>query len=166
MMKKARVFLLLLLLLVFAPSPAPAGTLSLEAGQGFHQSTHSDSVFLRYQIPAFELLGFDTYYEAMLGAWSGKNNRNEAGALSLGITLPWHTDDWFFGSAGLARISRTTDNLGTLFQFTFHVGYTKKVGAVNLSIGYVHFSNGKYFFGWSGPNYGENFYALQAGLAF
>lgn len=144
---------------------AVAGTLSLEAGPGFHHSTHTEALFLRYQAKAFELLGFDTYYEALAGGWNGKN-RNEAAALSLGIILPRGGNDWFFGSAGLGRASRTTDNLGVHFQVTFHVGYTMKLEPVNLSLAYVHFSTGKLFFGWDGPNYGENFVTLQGGWDF
>ncbi|HWR72854.1 MAG TPA: hypothetical protein VN604_06770 [Nitrospirota bacterium] len=146
-------------------APADAGTLSVETGRGFHHSQHAESFFLRYQDKAFEIEGFDAYYEALAGGWNGKN-RNEAVALSLGIMLPWHENDWFFGSAGLGRASRTTDNLGVHFQVTFHVGYTMKREPVNLTLGYVHFSTGKYFLGWEGPNYGENFLTLQAGMEF
>lgn len=154
-----------ILLLACFVAAADAGTLSVETGGGFHHSTHTECLFLRYQTKAFELLGFDTYYEALAGGWNGKN-RNEAVALSLGIMLPWHENDWFFGSAGLGRASRNTDNLGVHFQITFHVGYTMKIEPVNLTLGYVHFSTGKYFLGWEGPNYGENFLTLQAGVDF
>jgi hypothetical protein len=145
--------------------PVSAGTISVETGEGFHHSPHTEAFFLRYQTKAFELAGFDTYYEALAGGWNGKN-RNEAVALSLGILLPWHDDDRFFGSAGLGRASRTTENLGVHFQFTFHVGYTRKFDALNLSLAYVHFSTGKYFLGWEGPNFGENFLTAQAGWDF
>ncbi len=150
-----------------APTPAfaEADTVSLEAGRGFHHSQHTQSAFLRYQTKAFELLGYDTYYEALAGGWNGEN-RNEAVALSLGIMIPWHGNDWFFGSAGLGRASRTTDNLGVHFLVTFHVGYTKKLEVMNLTVAYVHFSTGKYFLGWNGPNYGDNFLTLQAGWNF
>ncbi len=154
-----------LLVVAVLPCAAAAGTASLETGRGFHHSQHSDALFLRYQVDAFRLFGYDTYYEALAGGWSGKN-RNEALALSLGMTIPWHEDDRFFGSAGLGRASRPTDNLGVHFQVTFHAGYTRKVKSVNLSLAYVHFSTGKYFLGWDGPNYGENFYTLQAGWDF
>lgn len=155
---------LCLALFLFA-GPVSAGTISVETGEGFHHSPHTEALFLRYQTKAFELLGFDTYYEALAGGWNGKN-RNEAVALSLGILIPWHDDDRFFGSAGLGRASRTTENLGVHFQFTFHVGYTRKFDALNLSLAYVHFSTGKYFLGWEGPNFGENFLTVQAGWDF
>jgi hypothetical protein len=153
------------LALVFVAGPAFAGTISVETGVGFHHSPHTEALFLRCQTKAFELFGLDTYYEGLAGAWNGKN-RNEAVALSLGIMIPWHEDDHFFGSAGIGRASRTTDNLGVHFQFTFHVGYTMKFKPVNLSLGYVHFSTGKYFLGWDGPNFGENFLTAQAGWDF
>lgn len=152
-------------ILLSAASTAAAGTLSLEAGRGFHHSQHVEALFLRYQIPAFTLFEQPAYYEALAGAWNGAN-RNEVVALSLGIEIPWHEDDHFFGSAGIGRASNTTANLGVHFQFTFHVGYAMKVGAVNVSAGYVHFSTGKYFLGWDGPNYGENFFTVQAGTTF
>ena len=158
-------FAVFLLFCVSCAANADAGTVSVETGGGFHHSTHSECLFLRYQDKAFEIEGFDAYYEALAGGWNGEN-RNEAVALSLGIMLPWHENDWFFGSAGLGRASRTTDNLGVHFQITFHVGYTMKLETANLTLGYVHFSTGKYFLGWEGPNYGENFLTLQAGWEF
>lgn len=154
-----------LLLLVVTAGGASANTVSVEAGRGFHHSQHSESLFLRYQMKAFDLSGYDTYYEALAGAWTGEN-RNEVVALSLGIMIPWHDDDLFFGSAGIGRASRTTDNLGVHFQVTFHVGYTKAFEAAKLTFAYVHFSTGKLFLNWNGPNYGENFYTFQVGRDF
>jgi hypothetical protein len=44
---------------------------------------------------------------------------------------------------------------------SFRIALGRRAGAFDLSLGYVHYSNGKHFFGWEGPNYGENFATIQ-----
>lgn len=131
---------------------------------GFHYSTHSEAVFIRYQKDA-PFFGFEGYYEALLGGWSGPNGVVTAG-LGRGLRLVSEKGNYLAASAGLAVISDTTHNLGTPIEITFHVSLGRRRDNLDIAIGYVHFSNGKYFFGWSGPNYGENFVTLQAGLWF
>jgi hypothetical protein len=156
---------LMFILLANAPG-TQADSLSVEAGTGFNYSKDADAVFLRYQKETSLLFGQQSFYEASYGHWSGQN-RNSAMGLARGIRLPWSEErNYVSGEAGLSYVDRTTDNLGTHYQLLFRVALGHRIGAFDLSLGYVHYSNGKFFFGWHGPNYGENFVTVQAGVEF
>lgn len=162
---RAGAFVLLAAIFV-CPTPAiAADVMSLEAGIGVHHSGNSEAVFLRYQIDAPLLLGLDGYYEASLGAWNGSNRAGSIG-ISRGVQWFWGEMGYLAGSAGMAYLTETTDNLGTRFQFLFRAALGRRGDQYDFSLGYVHYSNGKYFFGWDGPNYGENYITLQLGRLF
>ena len=139
--------------------------ISLESGIGVHHSGNTEAVFLRYQTDAPLLLGLEGYYEASLGAWNGPNHAGAIG-ISRGIQWFWDEKGYLAGSAGVGYINETTDNLGTRFQFLFRAALGLRGDQYDFSLGYVHYSNGKYFFGWDGPNYGENYITLQFGRRF
>jgi len=160
----ALIFPILLFLLVLSPDVL-ADTISLETGQGFHHSVETQALFLRYRMEAPPLFGQKGFYEAAVGAWNGPN-RVETAGIARGLRFDWGEADYFSAQAGLHYITRTTENLGTLFEFAFRLAVGRTIGAYDLSLGYVHFSNGKYFFGWDGPNYGENFVTVQIGRKF
>jgi hypothetical protein len=158
--------ILCLVILIAGATPAHADGLFVEAGSGFYRSRDADAFFLRYQKEASLLFGQQGFYEASYGHWSGQNH-NSAIALARGIRLPWAEEkNYVSGEAGLSFVDRTIDNLGTHFQFLFRLALGRRIGALDFSLGYVHYSNGKYFMGWHGPNYGENFVTLQAGVGF
>jgi hypothetical protein len=162
---KSRIIGLIIILLATA-TPAYAGGLFVEGGTGFNYSKDADAVFLRYQKETSLLFGMQSFYEASYGHWSGVNHNN-AVALARGIRLPWAEEkNYVSGEAGLGHVDRTTNNLGTHYQILFRVALGHKIGVFDFSLGYVHYSNGKYFFGWHGPNYSENFVTAQAGLNF
>jgi len=139
--------------------------LSLEGGQGFHYSGNTQALFLRYQWEAALLFGQEGFWEAALGAWNGPN-RVETIGFARGLRFRWQEKNYASAQAGLHYITRRTENLGTPLQFGARLALGRTMGAYDLSIGYVHFSNGKYFFGWEGPNYGEHFVTIQVGRKF
>lgn len=137
--------------------------LGLQTGEGFHHSVRTEPLFIRYQRSS-PIFGIDGYYEAVIGGWNGPNGVFTVG---IGRGLRISFDPLYVAaSAGLSYISDTTKNLGTPMEFNFHVAAGRRYESLDISIGYVHYSNGKYFFGWSGPNYGENFFSLMAGVWF
>ncbi len=156
----------LIIILLAGATPAHADGIFIEAGTGFNYSKDADAVFLRYQKETSLLFGQQSFYEASYGRWSGVNHNNAAG-IARGIRLPWANEkNYVSGEAGLSYVDRTTDNLGTHYQLLFRAALGHRIGACDLSLGYVHYSNGKFFFGWHGPNNSENFITLQAGLKF
>ncbi len=142
-----------------------ADTLSLETGQGFHHSGETQALFVRYQKDAPLLFGQKGFYEGSAGAWNGPN-RVETAGIARGLRFDWGGTDYFSAQFGLNYITRRTENLGTLFQFASRLAIGRSIGEYDVSLGYVHFSNGKYFFGWDGPNYGENFVTVRIGRKF
>ena len=139
--------------------------LSLEAGTGFYYSDNAEALFLRYQRDATPWFGLTEYIELSLGGWNGPTG-TEAIGISRGAAWFWTTKYYLAGSAGIGYIADKTDNLGTHFQFLFRVALGRRGETYDLSVGWVHYSNGKYFFGWEGPNNGENFITLQVGRVF
>jgi hypothetical protein len=120
---------------------------------------------VRYQKETSKLFDTDSFYELTYASWNGPNNNN---AISFARGLRWTGTANKYGSAdiGVCHINRTTGNLGTPFQFYFRFAYGIKVGAVDLSLGFVHYSNGKLIFGWQGPNNGEDFPTFSLGMTF
>lgn len=156
-------FVLLLPLLPCTRALGADDMLALQSGLGFHHSGHTVPLFLRYQHRA-PIFGIDGYYEAVVGGWNGPNGVGTFG-LGRGLRLGFG-EHYFAASAGLSYITDTTANLGTPLELNFHLALGRRFDSIDISIGYVHYSNGKYFFGWEGPNYGENFVTLMAGWWF
>jgi hypothetical protein len=157
-------FSFILFLLVLSPDVF-ADTLSLETGQGFHHSGNTQALFVRYQKDAPLLFGQQGFYEGSVGAWNGPN-RVETVGIARGLRFGLGETGYLSAQFGLNYITRKTENLGTLFQFASRLTVGRSIGEYDVSLGYVHFSNGKYFFGWDGPNYGENFVTVQIGRKF
>ncbi len=151
--------------LLFPTLSASADSLSYEAGVGFYFSEGTTAYLLRYQHEAAPLFGLNSYYEASYASWNGPDH-NEAFGLALGIRWPKTADEYLSLTTGLSRISRTTSNLGQLFEFYGRLAYEKNVGKAHFSIGWIHYSDAKFLFGWSGPNKSENFLTLSIGLLF
>lgn len=151
--------------LLFPNLPASADSLSGEAGLGFYFSTDTKAYFLRYQHEAAPLFGFNTHYEVSYATWSGPDHA-EAVALAWGIGWARIPDENLSLAAGLSRISRTTSNLGQPVEFYGRLAYAKSVGKALFSIGWIHYSDAKFLFGWSGPNNSENFATLSIGMLF
>ncbi len=160
----ALIFSIVLFLLVLSPDVF-ADALFLETGQGFHHSVNTQALFVRYQKEAPLLFGQKGFYEGSVGAWNGPN-RVETVGIARGLRFAFGETDYFSAQAGLHYITRTTDNLGTLFEVALRLAYGRTMGEYDLSLGYIHFSNGKFFFGWDGPNNGENFLTIQLGRKF
>jgi hypothetical protein len=145
--------------------PASADSLSYEAGFGFYFSEGTKAYLLRYQHEAAPLFGFNSHYEVSYASWNGPDHA-EAVGLSRGIQWARTPDENLSLTAGLSRISRTTSNLGQPFEFYGRLAYAKSVGKALFSIGYIHYSDAKFLFGWSGPNNSENFATLSIGMLF
>jgi Lipid A 3-O-deacylase (PagL) len=162
----------LLVVLLFWPVDAKADGFFVESGPGVFHSRGSVALFLRYQRDAPALFGQAGFYEASYGSWNGAN-RNEAIALARGIVWPFGEHDYLCFAAGLGRVRTTTKNLDTPIEILLRGAYGRRVGRFDISLGFTHFSNGKFFFRsihhpwWDhGPNFGENFPTLQVGTRF
>lgn len=153
------------LIVVFfgATSPVFAGSLFIEGGPGFSKSLHSDIILLRYDWETSRLFGQRSYYEAVLAHWNYKN-RSEAAGLARGVSWNMGNGRYFGTTFGLIGISKETENLGSRWQFYIRFAYEVKIDNRDFSFGLVHFSNGKLFFGWDGPNNGENFITVGVAL--
>jgi len=158
-------FLVAAIMLLFPALPASADSLSYDAGVGFYLSSRTTLNLLRYQHEARPLFGHSGYYEAMYASWNGPDNAKAIG-LARGIRLATFEDQYLSLTGGLSHINRTTSNLGQPFEFYGRIAYVIHVDKAIFSIGYVHFSDGKFFFEWSGPNNGENFVTLSLGISF
>ena len=157
-------FVILTLIIILGYSAASADNLFVEAGPGILKSKDSLVLLLRYQKETSELFGHSSFYEAFGAHWTD-GSRATAYGLARGIV--WNRKDrpaFFSTSFGLAGVSRTTSHMGTRFQFYFRFAYDWRLGSVPVSLGYIHFSNGKLVFGWDGPNSGENFLTFSAAL--
>ncbi|HEX9112725.1 MAG TPA: acyloxyacyl hydrolase [Nitrospirota bacterium] len=164
--------LALFFVLLLRPEAAAADGFFVESGPGVMHSRGSVALFLRYQRDAPALFGQAGFYEVSYGSWSGKN-RNEAIALARGIELPSGEHGYLSFTAGLGVVRTTTRNLDTPVEFLLRGAYGRRVGRYDISLGFTHFSNGKFFFRrihppwWDrGPNFGENFPTLQLGVTF
>jgi len=151
--------------LLFPALAASADSLSGDVGVGFHFSTGSTAFLLRYQHDARPLSIFSTYYEASYAFWNGPDHANAVG-VAWGIQWARTTYDYLTLAVGLSHISRTTPNLGQPFEFYGRAAYGINVGKALFSIGWTHYSDAKFLFGWSGPNNAENFATLSLGIRF
>ena len=151
--------------LCLASSNAAADGLFIEAGPGWFRSTGAMLSLVRFDKDTSALFGQESFYEFSYASWDGKN-RNRAVSIARG--LRWKATPPFFWTfnGGISHVYNVTNNLGTSFQFYFRGSYGVKVGRADLSIGLIHYSNGKLLFGWNGPNDGENFATVSVGMIF
>ena len=162
----------LLFVLLLWPIVANADGLFVETGPGISHSNGSMAMFMRYQREAPALFGRASFYEVSYGSWSGPH-RNEALALARGILWPSGEEGYVSFEAGLGRVRTTTGNLDTPMEILLRAAYGRRIGRLDVSLGFTHFSNGKkllrniYPPWWDhGPNFGEYFPTLQLGVTF
>jgi hypothetical protein len=160
-----RLFLFAAIIFLFPCFSASADSLSYEAGVGFYFSTGTNTYLLRYQHETVPLFGLSSYYESSYASWNGPDHA-EAVGLARGIRWARNADEYLSFTIGLSRISRTTSNLGQPFEFYGRLAYEKNIGKALFAIGWIHYSDSKFLFGWSGPNNAENFATLSLGTIF
>ena len=153
------------IMFLFPTLPASADSLSYEAGIGFYFSKGTNTYLLRYQHETMPLFALSSYYEVSYASWNGADHAEAAG-LARGIRWGRTADEYLSFTLGLSRISRTTSNLGQPFELYGRLAYEKKAGKALFSIGWIHYSDAKFLFGWSGPNNSENFTTLSLGMIF
>jgi len=151
--------------IVATPTPATADGLFVEGGSGIIQSMSTDVVLLRYQKDGMPLFGHDGFYEGIYANWNGGNHAVDI-AIARGLRWKLKDEGYFSSSFGAGYIDRETDNLGTHFEFYFRFALGKRTGRYDMSLGYVHISNGKLIFGWRGADNGENFVTFSIGSLF
>jgi hypothetical protein len=152
------------ILLALSASQACADSLFIEAGPGIFKSEDSIAVLMRYQRNTSRLFNRPSYYEAIAAYWSS-DSRDKAIGLARGVAWSREQKSRFLSASfGLLGVSRTTDHLGTRFQFYFRFAYNSRIVNRDFSAGLIHISNGKMIFGWDGPNSGENFITFSLGL--
>ena len=161
-----KILALFAVIILLSPAfTASADSLSGEFGLGFVFSSGSDIYLLRYRHFFDPLMGISTFGEAVFASWDGENHSTAVG-LAPGIQLKITPNQAVSITPGLTHISRTTENLGQPFEFYGRVAYERTIGKAILSIAYIHFSDAKFIFEWSGPNRGENFVTLSIGMLF
>ncbi len=160
-----RLHLIVAVTLLLRALPAFGDSLSYEVGAGFYFSSGTTANLLRYRHETSTLFGFSSYYEASYASWNGPDHA-DALALARGIRLTGSGDENLNFTFGLSHISRTTANLGQPFEFYTRLGFEKSIGKALFSVGLIHYSDGKFIFGWSGPNNSENFATFSIGLLF
>ncbi len=149
---------------VFLGASAWADDLFVEGGVGLFKSANSTALMLRYQRDTSRIFAYPSYWEAVAAYW---DNDTRATAVGIARGVAWNRrnrESYATTSFGLVLINRTTEHLGTRWQFYIRASYDFKHWDRRFSIGAVHFSNGKAVFGWDGPNSGENFLTLSVGL--
>jgi hypothetical protein len=151
--------------IVATPSPAAADGVFVEGGPGIIQSLSTDVVLLRYQKDGKPLFGHDGFYEGIYAYWNGRNHAGDV-ALARGLRWTLKGDGYFSTALGAGYINRETGNLGTHFEFYIRSALGMRTGRYDVSLGYIHISNGKLFLGWRGPDNGENFVTLSMGGLF
>jgi len=152
--------------MVFLPVlSASAESLSYEYGIGFYFSHSANANIFRYRHELDPLFGLSSFLEASYATWNGPDH-SDAIALARGIRWGKTGDENLSFTAGLSHISRTTGNLGQPFEFYFRLAGEKSVGKALFSIGLIHYSDGKFIFGWAGPNNSENFATISIGILF
>lgn len=153
-------------IMLAAPQAARADGIFLEGGPGIVYSYHTYAGFVRYQIDTSPLFKQESFYELSYGYWGG-DNHNQAAILARGIRLRLSDpNSYFSGEVGAGYVWNITENLGTHFQFMTRFAFHHQIEKVDLSIGYIHYSNGKLVLNWRGPNLSENFLTFQVGYLF
>lgn len=163
-MKTVTVFSFILLLF-FVPAPTDAAGLFIEGGEGFYFSHNTEVIVVRIRLDASRLFDRESFYEAAYASWNG-HEHDEAIAIARGIRWAGTGDSSVSLTAGLSHIQRTTSNLGQPFEFYGRLAFDKEIGKAVVSIGWIHFSDAKFLFQWSGPNNAENFLTLSLGMYF
>jgi Lipid A 3-O-deacylase (PagL) len=158
-------FFLAAIALLFPALTASADSVSGEFGVGFIFSSGTEIYLLRYRHETNPIFGLSSYYEALIASWTGPNYAEAAG-LARGIRWSPLNDQNLSLTTGLSYISRTTGNLGKHVEFYGRLAYEINVGKALISVAWIHYSDAKFFFGWSGPNNGENFATLSVGMPF
>ncbi|HEX9021401.1 MAG TPA: acyloxyacyl hydrolase [Nitrospirota bacterium] len=161
-MKTVALFLFLLFL---SSATADAAGLFIEGGEGFYFSHDTEAVIVRFQLDAPKLFGLEGFYEATYASWNG-HEHDEAIALARGVRWVSAMKSAVSLTAGLSYISRTTSHLGQPFEFYGRLAFDEEIGRAFVSIGWLHYSDAKFLFQWSGPNDGENFLTLTLGVYF
>jgi hypothetical protein len=162
----------LIVALLIMPTAARADGFFMEAGPGVARSSGSIAEFVRYQHDAPDLFGQESFYDVSFGTWNGPSG-NEAIAVARGIGWRFKAIGYLTFEAGLGRIRTTTDNLDTLFELLLRASCGYRTERFGLSLGFVHYSNGKILLRnihppwWEhGPNFGEYFPTLELGVLF
>jgi len=153
------------LLFSLAAFPVFADGVFVEAGTGLLYSTGTNATLARYQHDTSRLFGLESFYEASYASWSGLDH-NEAIGFARGLRWEYERNVSLTADMGAAHITRTTGHLGTPFQFVFRFSWDKRFGPADLSVGWIHYSNGKFIFHWAGTNDSENFLTLSLGMFF
>jgi hypothetical protein len=150
---------------IATPSPAAADGLFIEGGGGIIQSLSTSVVLLRYQKDGMPLFGHDGFYEGICAYWNGTNHAADV-AIARGLRWKLKGDGYLSSALGVGYMNRETENLATHFEFYIRFALGRRTGRYDLSLGYIHISNGKLFLGWHGPDNGENFITLSIGGLF
>jgi hypothetical protein len=153
------------LVLSLLPAGVEGAGLFVEGGEGFYFSHNTEVFLVRYQLEASALFNEESFYEVSYAAWDGRND-NEAVGLARGIRWELTSDDSVNLTMGLSRVYGPSSNLGQPYEFYGRLAYEKLLGRALFSIGWVHYSDAKFLFHWSGPNTSENFLTLSLGANF
>jgi hypothetical protein len=158
-----KIVLSAVIFLIFSAS-AFADDLFIETGSGIFKSLDSVTIFARYQKDAPLLFGYPGHYEILGAYW---NNTSHDAGYGFAREVVWSKErksHVLSTSFGVMGVTRTTDHLGTLFQFYIRAAYNVIIWDRHFSLGLIHISNGKAVLKWKGHNTGENFVTLSVGL--
>jgi hypothetical protein len=158
-----KTYILSLTIFLLSASFAPADNLFIEAGAGHCKSLNSQVFALRYDKDTSRIFGKASYYEFFFSHWNSEN-RNDSLGVARSISFEIGEDQYFSPTFGIAGVARETRDMGTHFQFYFRIPYDFTIHGRQFSLALIHLSNGKFVFGWDGPNSGENFVTLSIGL--
>ncbi len=148
-----------------APTDASADGIFVEGGPGIIQSLSTDIVLLRYQKDVAPLFGKSSFYECIYAYWNGGNHAQDI-SIARGLRWTLEKNRYFSTALGAGYLDRETGNLGTHFEFYIRLAVGVRTDRYDVSLGYIHISNGKFLLGWDGPDNGENFITLSMGGLF
>jgi hypothetical protein len=157
-------FFIIQLTLLSRSAVAFGGDLYVDWGPGISFSYNTEITTVRYRMNTSTVLHEQSFYELLYSSWSGPT-KAEAYGLGRGIRVPTTGVGEVSLTTGVTRISRTTSNLGQPYELYGRLGYDAQLGKAFFSLGWMHYSDGKAVFRWSGPNNGENFITLSLGMA-
>lgn len=147
-MKKVRILGgVVLLIVILLPGLARAQSTWVAAGDGV-QFSDSGGIFVGYKA--------GRRLEYQFSSWDGDNANS---AFGVGYPLGVGDKIRFGWTPGLALVARTTENLGTNWQFSNRpgLGFRPKDNT-EAFFSWIHYSNGNRIFNHDhGPNLGENF---------
>ncbi len=148
-----------------APTDASADGIFVEGGPGIMQSLTTGVVLLRYQKDTSPLFEHSSFYEGIYAYWNGENHAQIL-ALARGLRWALQNGGYISTALGAGYMDRETGNLGTHFEFYIRIAIGKRTDQYDISLGYIHISNGKLLLGWEGPDNGENFITISMGGLF